>query len=168
MGFAEEFKEGFTAPIRVVDSGVRGVRDGLKMISQYDPTGIVDGVEQGLGKLSDFLSYGMISEPRGVVDAEGRQMNIQGVRGESLEEKNARLARRGATRERRADIMERRLAGGVEPQAQRRERRKAQIQAQAEARGLSSAAELRDELAVERGMQRSINAERSRARRRGQ
>jgi hypothetical protein len=166
MPFVEEFKEGFTSPIRAIDTGVRGVRDGLKMVSKYDPTGLVEGVEEGLGKLSDFLGYGMISEPRGVVDAEGRQMNIQGVRGETLEEKNARLARRGATRERRADIMERRMAGGMEPQAQRRERRKAQIQAQAEARGLRSASELRDELAVERGIQRSINAERSRARRR--
>jgi hypothetical protein len=168
MPFVEEFKEGFTAPIRVVDSGVRGIRDGLKVISKYDPTGLVEGVEEGLGKLSDFLGYGMISEPRGVVDAEGRQMNIQGVRGETMEEKQARLTRRGATRERRADIMERRMAGGMEPQAQRRERRKAQIQAQAEARGLRSASELRDELGVERAMQRSMNVERSRARRRGQ
>lgn len=168
MPFVEEFKEGFTAPIRVVDSGVRGIRDGLKVISKYDPTGLVGGIEEGLGKLSDFLGYGMISEPRGVVDAEGRQMNIQGVRGETMEEKQARLARRGATRERRAEIMSERRAQPFEPQAQRRERRKAQIQAQAEARGLENVGQLRDELAVERAMQRSINAERSQARRRRQ
>lgn len=168
MPFVEEFKEGFTAPIRVVDSGVRGIRDGLKAISKYDPTGIAEGVEEGLGKLSDFLGYGMISEPRGVVDAEGRQMNIAGVRGETMEEKQGRLASQAARRKKRDEIMAERMARPFEPQAQRRERRKAQIQAQAEARGLETRAQLRDELAVERAMQRSINAERSQARRRRQ
>lgn len=150
MGFWNDFVSGFLSPVREVGRGVRRAGELVKSV------GFIPGADEAgavLDTAGDFLSYG---EKLGELDPDRR----------TQEEFRRRLAFDQRNREARAETMRKRLDAGTVDRATMRERRRARIAQRNADAGASSSQEFLENRAVERGIQRSINADRSEALRR--